>query len=173
MVDYTDENELQFESRTQKKQYAHSMVDLARKLVSMKPAERNKLPLSEPLIAAIEESKKISSHIAKKRHFQFLGKLLLNGNHQDIIDAMEQSVQQKDAAKLRTPFLNQWMEQALSDDFDLGPLYSTYDSQAIQTLRQLIRVAKKSGPQDDKNKVKLFQHLREMDKTSPLQLVDI
>lgn len=168
MVDSSNEDELQFESRTQKKHFAHSMVDLARDLVSMKPSARNQLPIDEHIISAINDAKNITSHIAKKRHFQFLGKLLLNANHQEIVQAMQESNQQKDAAKLRTSFLNLWLEQALEENFDLNTIYSSYDSQSIQTLRQLIRSAKKSGPQAEKHKKKLFQHLRKMDQKTPL-----
>lgn len=168
MVDSNKENEIEFESRTQKKHYAHSMVDLAHQLVALKPSERQKLPINEQILSAIEEAKKITSHIAKKRHFQFIGKLLLNSNHQDIMDAMNEAVQQKDAAKLRTPFLTQWTDRVLEDDFDLGPLYSAYDSQMIQTLRQLIRATKKAGAGVEKNKIKLFQHIRDMDNFAPL-----
>ena len=162
-------NELEFDSRTQKKHYAHSMVDLAHKLAEMKYSSMIALPVSEQIIDAIVASKKINSHIARKRHFQFIGKLLLNYDHQAIIDELEAQSKQHEAGLIRTPFLTQWSEHVLQDSEILSQLYATHDHADIQTLRQLIRVTNKKN--DKANRRKLFEYIRSLDMQSPLPYV--
>jgi ribosome-associated protein len=163
-----DDNELEFDSRTQKKHHAHSMVDLAHRLCELKPKVRNALPLDEFILDSIRETKKITSNIAKKRHFQYLGKLLLNSNFQEILDSLDGQVQKQESGLLRTPFLNMWYEKILEDDSIIKDLYATHDHTEIQTLRQILRVAKKQDKNKEKNQRKLFDFLRELDKKSPL-----
>ncbi len=74
MVNQSNDQDQEFESRTKKKHFAHSMVDLAHKLAEMKHSDMIMLPISEQVIDTVVASKKITSHIARKRHFQFLGK---------------------------------------------------------------------------------------------------
>jgi ribosome-associated protein len=163
-----DNNEAEFESRTQKKHYAHSMVDLAHKLAELKHSIMIELPVSDQVIDAIVESKKINSHIARKRHFQFIGKLLLKDDHQAVIDAMESQEKQHQAGLIRQPFLQMWQEKVLEDNGLITHLYESHDHSDIQTLRQLIRAASKENANTKNNKRKVFEYLRMMDKKEPL-----
>ena len=158
-----NDDSLEFESRTQKKHYAHSMVDLAHILAKLSQTQLNSLPIDEKIINTLAESKKITSHIAKKRNFQFIGKLLLKSNHQAIQEALAAQNKQHEAGLLRTPFLNQWLENALADANIIQQLYASHDHSDIQTLRQLLRAASKENANTKKNKRKLFAHLRMMD----------
>lgn len=169
MVNQTDE--LEFESKTQRKHYAHSMVDLAHKLAEMKHSLLIELPINEQIINAIVESKKITSHIARKRHFQYLGKLLLKDNHEEIVDAIESKEKEKEAGLLRQPLINLWLEKTLEDMEIINELYPTHDNADIQTLRQLARSASKESANSKKNRRKLFEHLRMMDLQHALPMI--
>jgi ribosome-associated protein len=166
--DGSNDDELDFESRTQKKHYAHSMVDLAHKLAEIKHSHLIELPITESIIDAITESKKIKSHIARKRHFQFIGKLLLKADHQAVIDALQSQERQHEAGLIRQPFLQMWQEKVLEDNDIIAKLYETHDHSDIQTLRQLVRAASKDNANTKKNKRKVFEHLRMMDNQEPL-----
>ncbi len=172
MVNQSNNNDPQdFESRTQKKHYAHSMVDLAHKLANLPQTQLKSLPIDEPILRAIVESKKISSHIAKKRHFQFIGKLLLKTDHNTLLEAMDAQAKEHEAGMLRTPLLNQWLEQLLIDASIIDQLYANHEPSTIQTLRQLLRSASKENAATKKNRKKLFAHLRMMDKHAPLPFI--
>jgi len=162
-----NDNELEFESRTQKKHYAHSMVDLAHKLAEMKYSIMITLPISEQIIDAIVASKKINSHIARKRHFQFIGKLLLNWDHQAVLDELEAQSKNHEAGLIRTPFLTLWTEKILEDGEIIAQLYETHEHTDIQTLRQLLRSANKQNANSKNNRRKLFEHIRFMDNQVP------
>ncbi len=164
-----NDNLPEFESRTQKKHYAHSMVDLAHQLAEMKHTTLMALPVEEHIVDAIQASKKITSHIARKRHFQFVGKLLLKSDPQAIIDELAALQQKQEAGLLRSPFLSHWTEQVIEDAEIMAPLYATHDPGDIQQLRQLVREASKKI--DAKSQRKVFEHLRFMDQQHPLPAV--
>ena len=168
MVNQSNDGELEFESRTQKKHYAHSMVDLAHKLSELKHSVLIELPISTQIIETITTSKKITSHIARKRHFQFIGKLLLNSDHQTIIDCLESQNKQHTASLIRTPFINQWLELLLEHPKRINDLYTTHNHTDIQTLKQLIRAFHKQQDNTTKNRRKLFEHIRYLDNQTPL-----
>jgi len=171
MVNSSKDNELEFESRTRKKHYAHSMVELAHKLAKLKHSIMIELPIGEQIIDAIITSKKVTSHIARKRHFQFIGKLLLNSNHQEVIEALETQDQQHQAGLIRQPFLTLWVEKIIIDQQIIAQLYETHDQADIQTLRQLTRSASKQNASTKKNLRKLFEHLRMIDNKIPLPTI--
>jgi ribosome-associated protein len=171
MVNSSNDNDLEFESRTQKKHYAHSMVDLAHKLAEMKHSTMIELPITETIIDAIVASKKIKSNIARKRHFQFIGKLLLKTDHQAVIEALESQERDHEAGLIRQPFLQMWQEKIIDDNEFIANLYETHDHGDIQTLRQLVRAASKENSNTKRNKRKVFEHLRMMDKQDPLPMV--
>ncbi len=170
-INNSGDNEIEFDSRTQKKHYAHSMVDLAHKLAEMKHSIMIELPITETIIDAIVESKKIKSNIAKKRHFQFIGKLLLKTDHQAVMDAMESQEKSHEAGLIRQPFLQMWQEKVLEDNELIANLYETHDHSDIQTLRQLVRAATKENANTKKNRRKVFEHLRMMDTSESLPSV--
>ena len=163
-----NDNELEFESRTQKKHYAHSMVDLAHKLAELKHSIMIELPITDSIIDAIVASKKINSHIARKRHFQFIGKLLLKTDHQAVIDALESQERNHEAGLVRQPFLQMWQEKIMADHEHIATLYESHDHSDIQTLRQLVRAASKENANSNKNRRKVFEHIRGMDQQIPL-----
>lgn len=171
MVKGLNESEIEFDSRTQKKHYAHSMVDLAHKLAEMKHSILIELPITESIIDAIVASKKIKSNIARKRHFQFIGKLLLKTDHDAVIQALESQEQNHEAGLIRQPFLQMWQEKVLEDNELIANLYETHNHSDIQTLRQLVRSVSKQNVNTKKNRRKVFEHLRMMDKSEPLPLI--
>ncbi len=174
MVDHSkinaSDNELEFDSRTQKKHYAHSMVDLAHNLAEMKHSVLIKLPISESIIDAIAASKKIKSHIARKRHFQYIGKLLLKSDPEEIIEGIEGQEKQHEAGLIRQPFITMWTEKILEDQDVINQLYVLHQHTEIQTLRQLVRAALKKNANSKKNRRKVFEHLRMMDTQEPLPI---
>ncbi len=168
MVNQSNDQDQEFESRTQKKHFAHSMVDLAHKLAEMKHSDMILLPISEQVIDTVVASKKITSHIARKRHFQFLGKLLLNSDHEAVVEAIHDKAKQHEAGLIRQPFLSLWTDKVLENDEIIDQLYETHEHTDIQPLRQLVRMVKKQKGDLKKSKRKLFEYLRFLDNQVPL-----
>lgn len=168
MVNQSNDLDQEFESRTQKKHFAHSMVDLAHKLAEMKHSDMILLPISEQIIDSVVASKKITSHIARKRHFQYIGKLLLKSDHEAVIDAIEAKAKKHEAGLIRQPFISHWSEKVIENDSIIDQLYETHEFADIQALRQLVRMVKKPKGDEKKQKRKLFEYIRFLDNQVPL-----
>lgn len=166
MTHHNNQDNSESISKTQKKKEAHNLQKLAREIIAMPTNQRNQLPLSQPLLKAIEEAHRISSHIARKRHFQYMGKLLLNSDHQAIIQTI-QSIHQKQALyQVRDQIINHWIEQLTTDSDQqtilIEKLYEHYEREQIQLLKQLLRNHSKAKQKTTIHR-KIFQQLRSLD----------
>lgn len=160
---FDDADNIEYVSKTELKKFAHSLQDLAKELVEMPKGKRNKLSLDESLLAAIEESKRITSHIARKRHFQYMGKLLLKTDYEKIQNEIDQIENQNANFAIRDQVINLWIDQLLIDANPLiTALYQKHDHSEIGTIRQLTRNLSKKPDQAAPRK-KLFQALRQLD----------
>jgi ribosome-associated protein len=155
-------------SRTQQRQGALEVRDLAEQLVALPPAQLAKLPIPEELLQHIHDTQKITSHIAHKRQLQFLAKQMRREDDETleaIRDALDEGGEaaKRDAAALHRT--EQWRERLLSEgDTALGELLDTYPHADRQHLRQLIRSASEERL---KNKPphafrELFRELRQL-----------
>ena len=63
-------------SKSQLKREMHALQALGETLIAMKPAERARFPLSDDMLRAIEETSRIRSHEGRRRHMQYVGKLI-------------------------------------------------------------------------------------------------
>src|SRR5690606_5000030 len=70
-----------FKSKSQLKREMHDLQKIATALVELKPGQVAEVPMSDSLRAGIEESWRITQNEAKRRHMQYLGKLM---RHEDL-----------------------------------------------------------------------------------------
>lgn len=154
-------------SKTQLKKQAHRLQDLAREIAELPAAKREVLDLPAAFEAAIEESKRITSHIAAKRHNQYMGKILAKCDYQSIEQQMQQDEAKNAHFQVRDAIINQWLEAFKDHEKELNAhLYDTYPHETLNELRNLIRNYKKK-PEPPHSK-KLFKALRELDNQEPL-----
>ncbi|MEO8314140.1 MAG: ribosome biogenesis factor YjgA [Pseudomonadota bacterium] len=85
-------------SKSSRKRAALAMQKMGERLTLMRPEEVAGLPLTEAMQDAITEARRLTSHGARGRQFQFIGKLM-----RDIdMDALEAALAaQEDAHKAR------------------------------------------------------------------------
>ena len=90
-----DNNEEEFYiSRSQKKRDSSALQKIGEEIANLPPAKLAKLPLTNDLQNACQEYKKITNKEAKRRHLQYIGRLMreaqleneLNGK-EDIVNA--------------------------------------------------------------------------------------
>jgi ribosome-associated protein len=165
-------------SRTQDKQAATSVQELGEQLLTLKPAERERLPLTQELMAALEEAKRIKSLEARRRHAQYIGKLMRRAEHSRIEQAFIEL--RNPVRKLR---LQNWLEQVENaDDREVQPLLQQlldwFPHTDRQHLRNLLRNLQKKRCAEDaaaplkqaflQEKRKLSHYLNELEQTAPL-----
>ena len=77
-------------SKTHKKKIALEQQELGRKLTELKESDLAKIELEESLSKAIVEHRRLgNSHGAKKRHLQYIGKLMRNFDFDNLQHSLE------------------------------------------------------------------------------------
>ncbi len=151
-------------SKSQLKREMHALQALGETLIAMKPAEWARFPLSDDMLRAIEETSRIRSHEGRRRHMQYVGKLIRKEDLtaiQGVFDAIEQEKEQRDHAFHR---LEKWRDRLVDEGDDAVDLFmADYPNADRQALRQLVRNARKEREQGKPptSSRKLFKHLRD------------
>ncbi|MDN3525537.1 ribosome biogenesis factor YjgA [Halomonas sabkhae] len=135
-------------SKSQQKREMHALQALGEQLIAMQAAERARFPLSDELLAAIEETGRIRSREARRRHMQYIGKLMrredLDGI-QAVFDSLEREQLQRDHAFHR---LEKWRDRLIDEGDDaVAAFIEDYPDTDRQALRQLIRNARRERDQ--------------------------
>ncbi|TXH75413.1 MAG: DUF615 domain-containing protein [Lysobacteraceae bacterium] len=155
-------------SRSQRRRDALEVLELARQLAALSPQQVSKLPVPEPLIAHIDDTRRITSHIAHKRQLQFLAKQMRKEDEQTL-DAIRDALDASgDAARAETAMLHRaeaWRDKLIAEgDAVLAELLAEHPQADRQHLRRLVRNA-----QEERLKHKpphayreLFRALREL-----------
>ena len=166
--DFNSEEEFEDElvSKSELKREMHALQKLGERLIGLKPQQWEQLNFSGTMIDALEESRRIKSHNAMRRHTRRLAKLLKNED----ADQVEQLFSRMDDEHLQDTHhfhrLERWRERLLQgDDEVLNELLDVCQNADRQHLRQLIRAGKKELAENKTPAAqrKLFKYLRELD----------
>ncbi len=158
----------EFSSKTQQKNYARSLQELAVRLLDSRPEWLDSLPLNQKILDTIAKTRRIKSHVARKREIQFLAKLLLNNNPEHILATIAQQEATEKAQAARVELLQDWVNALLEDPNRLNDLYACGEPESLHTIRQIVRQCLKAPTVDKRQRRKLFDALRALDQNSPL-----
>ena len=152
-------------SRSQQRRDALAVFDLADQLAGMSNSQLNALPLTDELREAIEDTRRIHSHVARKRQTQYLAKLLRRD--EDSVEALRRAMEHDKAdARRETAALHrieQWRERLINDgDSALGELAELCPHADRQRLRSLVRQARTEKLQNRPPRAfrEIFQELK-------------
>jgi ribosome-associated protein len=165
------ENETLEISKSQRKRDANELLDLAKNLISMPESRLKGLPLDEDLRAEVEFARSIRARGARKRQLMTVGKMLRRRDNDLLLDAVNNVDQKNRQMNARFHYIETWRDRLIEgNDQDLSKILELNPAANAQTLRQLIRNAKKetglSKPPVASRK--LFKLLREIDAEQPL-----
>ena len=135
--------EAEFVSRTKKKQHVEELQELGAALVALAPAQLAALAIPAVLLAAVREARRITSHEAKRRQLQFIGKLMRKVDPEPVRAAIAAMAGQSAAARAQHKRLESWRERLIGDDDALTEYASEHPGVDLQALRALIRNARK------------------------------
>ena len=119
------------------------LQSLGAALVALPESQLNGLGLQSPLLDAVMEAKRITSHEAKRRQLQYVGRLMREVDPEPIraaLAAVEGSSAQAAAAHRRLEALR---ERLLADDEALTRFALEHPGADLQELRALIRNARR------------------------------
>ena len=152
-------------SKSQLKREMHQLQDLGRRMLDLSNDQLNTLPISETLRAAIEESRRIRQNEARRRHLQYIGKII---RQEDDPEGLTRAIAAFDAGSeehtRRHHLAERWRDRMIEEgDPAIGEFLNYCTTADIQHLRNLARNARRDV-QKEKNTGqprKLFRYLRE------------
>lgn len=155
-------------SKSQVKRELHALQDLGQRLTTLKPDLLNKLPLTDALRRALDEAPKHTANVAKKRHVQFIGRLMRDQDVEAILQLLDQVDASTRQYNERFHNLERWRDRLITgDDATLEAFVNDYPETDRQHLRQLLRQAQHEAAQNKAPAAsrKIFKYIRELDDT--------
>ena len=153
-------------SKSQLKREMHHLQDLGKALIDLKAEEIEKLSITEVLIDALNEAKRIKHREGLRRQMQFIGKLMRKEPTETIekIEAYFDKLRNQHQNNTQhLHLIEQWRDRLLNkENSEIEALVAQYPNGDRQWLRQMVR---QSWHETDKNKPpvaarKLFIYIR-------------
>ena len=152
-------------SKSEIKRDLLALQKLAERLIGLSPAQWEQLGFNQPLLEALQESRRVKGHNAMRRHIRRLGKLLREENSDRVVALFKGIDGQHEDEKRRFHRLEILRDRLLHEGeaavTDLLQLCPAADSQRI---RQFIRAGKRELEQEKPPLAqrKLFKYLKEL-----------
>jgi len=155
--------EAEFVSRTKKKQHVEELQKLGAALVNLPPMQLESLALPDALLKAVLEAQRITSHEARRRQIQYIGKVMRKVDPEPVRAALAAVNGQSAAARAQQRRLETWRERLIGDDEALTAFAGEHAGADLQALRTVIRNARKEIAEGKPPRAQreLFRVLRE------------
>lgn len=130
-------------SKSERKRQMHALQDLGVQLSHLKADQIEELPLSSALVEALAQTKNINKHEARRRHLQYIGKLMRKEDDETIELAEQLLSRLKQAHQSNTDALHQvesWRDRILSSQpTEIEAFLEDHPEADRQWLRQAVR----------------------------------
>lgn len=181
-----ESDDIAYVSKSQIKKEMHELRDMGARLQELKPVHLEKLDLTERLRTALEEGRRIRHFNARKRHLNFIGKLMRDQDVEPIRELLQRLDSQTQESAFRFHQLERWRERLLTEgNAALTEYMNEYPQADSQHIRHLVRNAlkeknleeqslkeqKECQPPTPTRSRKLFRYLREVseNRSAPVQ----
>ncbi len=129
-------------SKSQQKRDADALQKIGVELIELSLEKLTTLPLPDNLKKAILEAKSIKSHGAMRRQAQLIGKLMRNGNSEEIVASYEALRADESATTAIFHDIEIWRTRLMTEGNEaLTEFIDTFRPSDVQQLRQLIKKA--------------------------------
>lgn len=163
--DDNDKPEYDGPSKSQVKRDMQALQNLGKRMLDLSHDQLDTLPISGTLRAAIEESRRIRQNEARRRHLQYIGKVIRQEDDPDglarQIDAFYSGSEEHTR---RHHLAERWRDRMIEEgDGAVGEFLDYCTTADIQHLRNLARNAKRDALKEQATgqSRKLFRYLRE------------
>lgn len=150
-------------SKTQRKREMHALQELGEQLVELNRDQFARLNLPNELHEAVEFAHRVKGHEARRRHMQYLGKLMRQVDADAIRTALDLVTGESRAAVSLMHRAETWRDRLLDDDDALTTWVAEYPEADVQWLRAAIRSARRERElqQPPKHARELYRRLHE------------
>ena len=140
----------------------HELQDIGEELVELSKEALNKIPMSEDLLDAIKEYKRLSAHEARRRQMQFIGKIMRKEDIEPIREKLEQIRGSSTAATALLHRIERYRNDMIAKDEIITQFLADYPHASAQELRTLVRNTRKEAEQakPPKSFRELFQYIK-------------
>ncbi|WP_020207965.1 ribosome biogenesis factor YjgA [Gilvimarinus chinensis] len=162
-IDYSEEFD-EGPSKSQRKREMHALQELGQQLTELSATQLASFELPEEVHAAIIEMHRIRQREARRRHLQFIGKMMRKVDGDEVRAKLDAIKSQGTLSVQRQHLIEQWRDRMLSNDKQaVSDFIDAYPGVDIQHLRQLVRQAHKEVSQSKPpaHARKLFRYLRD------------
>lgn len=153
-------------SKTRRKQQMTELQDLGATLVALPENQFRQLPMSERLMVAARDARKITNHEGRRRQLQYVGRLMRDED-EVTVEAMRAKLAafkgESNAENARFHAMEKLRDAMLADDTAITRFIAEHASVDVQRLRNLVREARKDaqGNKPPKHARELFKLIRE------------
>ena len=156
-------------SKTKRKQEMTELQSLGAKLVDLPESQIADLPMEDRLRDAVLEAKRITSHEAKRRQMQYVGRLMREIDPAPLRERLEAITGHSAQAAAQHRRLEAWRERLLADDEALTAFAAEHPDADIQALRTLIRNTRKEQKEakPPRSYRELFRLIKECSDSNP------
>jgi ribosome-associated protein len=161
-----DTQEEEIVSRGQIKREMQALQELGARLIKLKPAQWQQFEFSPPMLEALEESTRIKSPNAMRRHTRRLAKLMSAEGAARVEHFLRRQDEKEIQDNQHFHRLEHWRERLLGEgDNALKDLLDFCPNLDRQRIRQLIRMGRKEREAQKQTTMqrKLFRLLKELD----------
>ncbi|WP_430461374.1 ribosome biogenesis factor YjgA [Thalassolituus sp. LLYu03] len=161
-TDYEDDGQI---SKSELKREAHRHQDMGKRLTELNASKWKELPITETLYNALVENARLKQHEAKRRHMQYIGRLMRDED----VDAIQARIDlfdpSSEAYGRRIKQQELWRTRLVNDPNALNSFIEEFPEVDRQALRNLVRNAQKEmstePPKPGTGYKKLFQFIKE------------
>jgi ribosome-associated protein len=152
-------------SKSQLKRNSHALQEMGKQLVEMPEGKLQKFDLPENLKDAIYEARRLKSREAKRRHLQYIGKLMRISNTDVIQETLDMMDQQSQTYRQHFKQLEDWRDRIIQEgNGGIEAFIDAYPEGDRQQLRNLQRQANreielKKAPTASR---KIFSYIRSL-----------
>ena len=152
-------------SKSQLKRDMQALQDLGKRMLDLSNDQLDTLPISATLRAAIEESRRIRQNEARRRHLQYIGKVIRQENDPEGLSRQIDAFYSGSEEHTRRHHLaERWRDRMIDEgDSAVGAFLEYCTTADIQHLRNLARNARRDVAKEKNTGQprKLFRYLRE------------
>ena len=149
----------------------HELQALGADLARLPEAQLRSIELPQELREALLEAKRITSHEAKRRQMQYVGRLMRGLDPEPIRARLGEIEGSSAQATARHRRLEAWRERLLADDAALTEFAAEHPGADLQALRTLIRNARREAGEGKPPRAyrELFRTLKAIESSTPVQ----
>lgn len=136
-------------SKTRRKAEMDALQRLGEELLDLGPARLAQLDLPERLVEALQAARRITRREARRRHLQFIGRLMREVDPAPIRARLAQWADAPRAEKARAHLVERWRERLLDDPGELEALCSERPDADRTRLAALIEAARRERTRAD------------------------